>query len=79
MLKFIYYEKATKFLEISIIDLTVTTSYKSKVEISQKNVAFSEYMNFTAKVKVKMKKKLYVLQTLEFFSTCEKNKKTSSM
>ena len=79
MLKFIYSEKATKFLEISIIDLTVTTSYKSKVEISQKNVAFSEYMNFTAKVKVKMKKKLYVLQTLEFFSTCEKNKKNSSM
>ena len=41
-LKFIYSKKATKFCEISTVDLTVTT-----VEISQKIVAFSEYMNFT--------------------------------
>ena len=44
LLKFIYSEKATKFCEIS-------TSYvlpvKSKVEISQNFVAFSEYINFT--------------------------------
>ena len=46
-LKFIYSEKATKFYEISSVDLTVTTQDKSTVEISQKFVAFSEYMNFT--------------------------------
>ena len=46
MVKFIYSEKATKFCEISTVDLTVTTQDKSKVEISQKFVAFSEYMNF---------------------------------
>ena len=31
---FIYFEKATKFCEISTLDLTVTTQDKSKVEIS---------------------------------------------
>ena len=46
-LKFIYSEKATNFCKISTIDLTVTTYDKSTVEISQKFVAFSEYMNFT--------------------------------
>ena len=46
-LKFIhiyYFEKVTKFCEISIV---VTTQDKSKVEILKKFVAFSEYMNFT--------------------------------
>ena len=46
MIKFIYSEKATNFGEISTIDLTVTTQGKFMVEISQKFVAFSEYMNF---------------------------------
>ena len=46
LLKFIYSEKATKFCEISTLDLTDTTLDKSTVEISQKFVAFSEYMNF---------------------------------
>ena len=41
-----YSEKATKFCKISTVDLTVTTSDKSKVEILQKFVAFSEYMKF---------------------------------
>ena len=45
-LKFIYSEKATKFCEISTMDLTVTTKDKSMVEISLTFVAFSEYMNF---------------------------------
>ena len=45
-LKFIYSEKATKFCEISTVDSTVTTWKFTKVEISQKFVAFSEYMNF---------------------------------
>ena len=45
--KFIYSEKATKFCEIFTLLLTGTTYDKSKVEISQNFVAFSEYMNFT--------------------------------
>ena len=45
--KFIYFEETTKVCEISTVDLTVTTQDKSTVEISQKFVAFSEYMNFT--------------------------------
>ena len=45
-LKFIYSEKTTKFCEISTVDLTATTYEKSKVEISQKFVAFSESVNF---------------------------------
>ena len=35
-IKFIYSEKVTKFCEISILDLTVCTLVKFKVEISQK-------------------------------------------
>ena len=45
-LKFIYYEKATKFCEISTVDLSYVVTVKSTVEISQNCVAFSEYMNF---------------------------------
>ena len=45
-IKFIYSEKATKFCEISTLLLTVCTVVKSKVEILQNFVAFSEYMNF---------------------------------
>ena len=45
-LKFIYSEKATKFCERSTLLLSVCTVYKSKVEISQNFVAFSECMNF---------------------------------
>ena len=46
-IKFIYSEKATKFCEISTLLLTGTTQDKSKAEISQNFVAFSEYVNFT--------------------------------
>ena len=45
-IKFIYSEKATKFWEISTVDLSYVVTVKSTVEISQKFVAFSEYMNF---------------------------------
>ena len=45
-LKFIYSKKATKFCEISALLLTVCIVAKSKVEILQNFVAFSEYMNF---------------------------------
>ena len=47
MLKFIYSEKATKFCEISTSLLSYVVPVKSKVEISQNFMAFSEYMNFT--------------------------------
>ena len=46
MLKFIYSEKATKFCEISTVDLSYVVLVKSTVEISKNFVAFSEYMNF---------------------------------
>ena len=42
-----YSEKATKFGEISTVFLSVCTVGKSKEEISQNFVAFSEYTNFT--------------------------------
>ena len=46
LLKFIYSVKATKICEISTVDLSNVVTVKSTVEISQKFVAFSEYMNF---------------------------------
>ena len=46
-LKFIYFEKATTFCEISTEDLSYAVPVKITVEISQNFVAFSEYMNFT--------------------------------
>ena len=45
-LNFIYSEKATKFCKISTSLLTGKTKDKSKMEISQSFVAFSEYMSF---------------------------------
>ena len=45
-LKLMYSEKATKFYEISTFLSSVCTVDKSKVEISQNFVAFSEYMDF---------------------------------
>ena len=44
--KFVYSEKTTKFCETSTVFLTICTVIKSKVEISQNFVTFSEYMNF---------------------------------
>ena len=45
-LKFIYSEKSAKFCEISTLLLSYVVPVKSKVEILQNFVAFSEYMNF---------------------------------
>ena len=45
--KFIYSEKATKVCEISTVLLSYVAPVKSKVEILQNFVAFSECMNFT--------------------------------
>ena len=50
ILMFIYAEKATKFCEISNLNLTTVHAVKSKVVISHNFVAFSEYMNFTYKL-----------------------------
>ena len=50
--KFIYFEKATKFCEISIVDLSYEVPVKSAVEILQSFVAFSEYMNRTKKFSI---------------------------
>ena len=47
VVKFICSEKAIKFCEISTLLLSNVVPVKSKVEISQNSVAFSEYMNFT--------------------------------
>ena len=49
-IKFIYSEKATKFCKIFTLLLIVCTVVKSKVNISQNFVAFSEYMNFRSDV-----------------------------
>ena len=46
ILKFIYSEKATNFCEISTLLLSYVVPVKSKVEISQNFVAFSDYINF---------------------------------
>ena len=46
LVKLVYSEKATKFCELSNLLLSTVHTDKSKVEISQNFVAFSEYMNF---------------------------------
>ena len=46
IVKFIYSEKATKFCETSTLLMSYVVPVKSKVEISQKFVAFSEYISF---------------------------------
>ena len=48
MIKFIYSEKATKFCEMSTLDLSYVVTIKYTVEILQNFVAISEYMNFKA-------------------------------
>ena len=52
-LKFINSVKATKFFKISTLLLFYVVPVKSKVEISQNFVAFSEYMNIMNFTKVK--------------------------
>ena len=47
-IKFTYSEKATKFCEISTVDLSYVVPVKSTVEISQNFMTFSEYMNFNS-------------------------------
>ena len=45
-------EKATKFCEISTVDLFYVVPVKSTLEILQKILPFSEYMNFTTYCKL---------------------------
>ena len=52
VIKFIYSEKATKFCEISNLLLSYIVPVKSKVEILQNFVAFSEYMNFSMHIRM---------------------------
>ena len=44
--KFVYSEKATKFYKITTLLLSTVHTDKSRVEILQNFVAFSEYTNF---------------------------------
>ena len=54
-IKFLYSEKATKFCKTSALLLSHVVPVKSKVEISQNCVAFSEYMNFKVEFSVATK------------------------
>ena len=49
-IKLIYSEKAKKFREISILDLSYVVAVKSMVEILQNVVAFPEYINFMSSI-----------------------------
>ena len=59
---FVYSEKAAKFCKISTLILSTVHSDKSKVEITQNYVAFSEYMNFNIG--------LDLFPNLEYWHTC---------
>ena len=50
IVKFIYSKKATKFWEISTVDLSYLVPVKPTVEILKSFVTFSEYMNFIYRV-----------------------------
>ena len=59
-LEFIYSEKATKFCEISTLLLSYMVPVKSKEEISQNFVVFSEYMNFKEQMRSKKLRTCYI-------------------
>ena len=61
LVKFIYSEKATKLCEIFTLLLSYVVPVKSEVKISQKFVAFSEYMNFTRRL---LDAKIYLIGIL---------------
>ena len=57
--------KATKFCEISTVDLSYGVPVKSTVEISQNFVAFSEYMNFTMRQRTPPKSRfIYLIKVI---------------
>ena len=53
-IEFIYSEKAIEFCEISTLLLSYVVPVKSKLEIFQNFVAFSECMNFNRKQEAKV-------------------------
>ena len=61
-LKFIYSEKATKFCEISTLLSTTVHTVKSKVDILQNFVAFSEYINFNFRVSSSAEAKVLIFE-----------------
>jgi hypothetical protein len=63
-----YSEKATKFCEIFPLLLTVCTVVKSKGKISQKILAFSEYMNFKKETEKKPEEREKNLLRISFES-----------
>ena len=71
-LKFIYSEKATKFCEISTLLLSYVVPVKSKVEISQNFVAFSEYVNFAILTALQFVYHFIVDTFLQFTTCCSK-------
>ena len=73
ILKLLYSEKATKVCKISTLLLTECTVVKSKVKISQKFVAFSEYVNFKKFAEIRLpwflmkyEKLLWYVRNVEF-------------
>ena len=52
--KFLYSEKATKFYEISTVDLSYVEPVKSTVEISQNFATFSELYSHSIFIKAKL-------------------------
>ena len=56
LIKFKYSENATKFCEISTVDLSYLVAVKSTGEILQNFVAFSEYMNFKSWIIIMIQK-----------------------
>ena len=73
-----YSEKATKFCEISTVDLSSVhvVTIKSKVEILQNFCAFSEYKNFKNSISVFIKKSnlKYLIRKGHFQASKIKNK-----
>ena len=66
-LKFIYSENATEFCKIYTLFLSSVVPVKSKVEISQNCLAFSEYMYFNRSLKTNL---VYSRFGLGYCSSC---------
>ena len=66
--KFIYSETATNFCKISIVDLSYVVMVKSTVEILQNYVAFSEYMEFISKRRLRISKSNFYLPPLNLIT-----------
>ena len=74
---FIYSEKATKFCKISTLLLSYVVPVKSKVDISQNFVAFSEYMSFIRQTRLFLTFESLSLQLTTVKSLQEKQSRTA--